>query len=109
MIVPDGDAQPGEKVNLKQLYDLFKNTGSHGLLSLPFLGFLFYFFEDEKRLIHVKHATTELYKNLSCMTLSGGRQLEFQAVSDLVAELSFAIKSFTTQNQKQRNLKLNIS
>ena len=36
------------------------------------------------------------------MTLSGGRQLEFQAVSDLVAELSFVTKSFTTQNQKQR-------
>ena len=38
------------------------------------------------------------------MTLSGGRQLEFQAVSDLVAELSFATKSFTTQHQKQREI-----
>ena len=83
LVVPDGDAQPGEKVNLQQLYNLFKNTGSHGLLSLPFLGLLFYFFEDGKKLIHVKHATTELYKNLSYITLSGGRQLEFQVVSDL--------------------------
>ena len=34
LVVPDGDAKPGEnKVNTKQLYDLFKNTGSHGLVS----------------------------------------------------------------------------
>ena len=39
LVVPDGDAQPGEnKINMKQLYDLFKNTNSHGLVSLPFLG-----------------------------------------------------------------------
>ena len=38
------------------------------------------------------------------MTLSGGRQLEFQVASDLVAELPFAIKSFTTKNQKQREI-----
>ena len=65
---------------------------------------MFYFSEDEKKLIHVKNTTTELYKNLSYMTLSGGRQLELQVVSDLVAELPFAIKSFTTQNQKQREI-----
>ena len=30
LVVPDGDAQPGEnKINMKQLYDLFKNTYSH--------------------------------------------------------------------------------
>ena len=45
LVVPDGDAQPGEnKVNMKQVYDLFKNTGSHGLVSLPFLGLLLHFF-----------------------------------------------------------------
>ena len=38
LIVPDGDAQPEEKINMKQLYDLFKNTSSHGIVSLPFLG-----------------------------------------------------------------------
>lgn len=37
LIVPDGDAPPGEdKINLKQLYNLFKHTKSHGLVSLPF-------------------------------------------------------------------------
>ena len=53
LIVPDGDAQPEEKINMKQLYDLFKNTGSHGVVSLPFLGLLFYFFESEKDLVYL--------------------------------------------------------
>ena len=91
---------------MKQLYDLFKNTGSHGVVSLPFLGLLFHFFESEKDLVYVKHATTELYRNLSYMTLSGRRQLEIQAVSDLIGQLSFAIKSFTVQTKRNRKRKL---
>ena len=49
LVVPDGDAQPREnKVNMKQLYDLFKNTDSHGLVSLPFLGLLLIFLKVRK-------------------------------------------------------------
>ena len=41
LVVPDGDAAPGEnKINMKQLYDLFKNSNSHGIVSLPFLGLI---------------------------------------------------------------------
>ena len=55
LVVSDGDAQPGEnKVNMKQLYDLFKNTGSHGLVSLPFLGLLLHFFESSQDLKFIK-------------------------------------------------------
>ena len=61
LVVPDSDAQPEEKINLKQLYYMFKNTNSHGIVSLPFLGLFFDYFHDENR--------TELYKNLSYMTL----------------------------------------
>ena len=83
LVVPDGDAsENSSKVNKKSLYDLFKNTKSHGLVSLPFLGLLLHFFESEKDLFLIKNATTELYKNLSYMTLSGARNLEFEAVSD---------------------------
>ena len=39
LVVPDGDAPPDEKVNMRQLYDLYKNTKSHGIVSLPFLDF----------------------------------------------------------------------
>ena len=63
LVVPDGDAPPSEKINLKHLYDLFKNTQSHAVVSVPFLGLLFHYFHDEQQLGFVKHAITELHKN----------------------------------------------
>ena len=105
LIVPDEEAQPGEnKINMKQLYDLFKNTDSHRLVFLPFLGLLLHFFESSQDLQYIQDATTELYKNLSYMTLSGARNLEFDAVSDFIARLSFIIKGNTVINLKQRQI-----
>ena len=105
LVVPDGDAQPGEnKVNMKQLHDLFKNTGSHGLVSLPYLGLLLHFFESSQDLKFIKNATTELYKNLSYMSLSGARNFEFDAVSDSIAHLSFTIKGNTIENKKRKEI-----
>ena len=110
LVVPDGDAsENSNKVSMKSLYDLFKNTKSHGLVSLPFLGLLLHFFESEKDLYLIKNATTELYKNLSYMTLSGARNLEFEAVSDFIARLSVTIKGNTSQNinnTKNENISL---
>ena len=66
LVVSDGDtSENSNKVNMKNLYDLSKNTKSHGLVSLPFLGLLLHFFESENDLYLIKNATTELYKNLS--------------------------------------------
>ena len=105
LVVPDGDAQPGEnKVNMKQLCDLFKNTGSHGLVSLPFLALLLHFFESSQDLKFIKDATTELYKNLSYMSLSGTRNFEFDAVCDSIAHLSFIIKENTIENKKRKEI-----
>ena len=105
LVVPDGEAQPGEnKISMKQLYDLFNNTGSHGLVSLPFLGLLLYFFESSQDLKFIKDATTELHKNLSYMSLSGARKFEFDAVSDFIAHLSFIIKGNTIENKKMREI-----
>ena len=69
LVVPDSDAQPEEKINLKQLYNMFKNTNSHSIVSLPFLGLFFTIFMMKKVCILSKKATTELYKNLSYMIL----------------------------------------
>ena len=107
LIVPDSDAaDPSQKINLKHLYDLFKNTNSHGVVSVPFPGLLFHYFHDEHKLGLVKYATTELYKNLSYTTLSGARPLDFQAISNLIGELSFSIKSFTVQNERQKEIQM---
>ena len=100
LVVPDGEAPLSEnKINMKQLYDWFKNTGSHGLVSLPFLGLLLHFFKDSD-LRFIKNAITELYKNLSYMSLSRARDFEFNAVSDLIAHLSFLIQKRYPRKQK---------
>ena len=92
LVVPDGDAPPGEsKINMKQLYDLFKNTNSRGIVPLPFLGLIQYYLEKNDHAL-IRNATTELYSNLSYMTLSGARDFQFDAVSDLIAHVSFLLK-----------------
>ena len=89
-----------EKINLKNLYKTFKDTKFHGLVSIQFLYVLGKFFGLD---IPVpKNAITELYKNLSYKTLSGARNLEFSAVSDLILEISFQIKRSTLLNKKRK-------
>ena len=88
LIVPDGEMLEGkEKINLKRLYEMFKDTNSHRLVSLQFLSALGIFSEADKSV--PKSAITELYKNLSYKTSSGARYLDFQAVSDLILEVNF--------------------
>ena len=61
LVIPDGDPPPGEKrVNMKSLYDMFKHTNSHGLVSLPFLGILQYYLEKNDFSM-IQDALTELY------------------------------------------------
>ena len=103
LVVPDGDAPPDEKVNMRQLYDLYKNTKSHGLVSLPFLGLLQYYLEENDQSL-IKNAISELYYNLGYETLSGARNFNFDAVSDLTARLSFLLKHATLGNRKMREI-----
>ena len=103
LVVPDGYAPLEEKLNMRHLYDLFKNTNSHGIVSLPFLGLIqFYLEENDHKLI--KNAISELYYNLSYMTLSGARDFRFDAISDLAVRLSFLLKHATLGNQKMREI-----
>ena len=70
IIVPDGDVPEGEeKINFKNLYEMFRYTKSHGLVSIQFLGALSIFFGVDST--QIKNSITELYKNLSYTTLSG--------------------------------------
>ena len=103
LVAQDGDAPPGEKLNKKHLYDLFKNTKSHGIVSLPFHGLIQYYLEENDHSL-IKSATTELYYNLSYMTLSGARDFKFDAVSDLTARLSILLKHANLRNKKMREI-----
>ena len=86
LVVPDSDAQPEEKINLKQLYDMFTNTNSHGIVSLPFLGLFLTIFMMKTEQNYIKTYLTWHY------------------VSDLVARLSFSIKSYISLNEKQAKI-----
>ena len=101
LIVPDGEVPEGrEKINLKQLYEMFKDTNSHGLVSLKFLCADGIFFGVDKSI--TESAITELYKSLSYETLNGARDLDFQAVFDLILEVNFQIKHSTLLNRKRK-------
>ena len=102
LIVPDGDAPAGEnKVNMKSLSDMFRHTYQHGLVSLLFLGVIHYYFDATDQQL-IKNALTELYGNLSYITLSGARDFEFGNISNLTARISFLIKSASRQNIRNR-------
>ena len=103
LVVPDGDAPPEEKLNMRHFYDLFKNTNSHEIVSLPFLGLIQYYLEENDHSL-IKNTTTELYYNLSYMTLSGGRDFRFDDISELTARLSILLKHVTLGNNKLREI-----
>ena len=98
LVILDGDPPPGEdKVNMKILYEMFKHTNSHGLVSLTFLGLIQYYLEKNNHSL-TKNALAELYSNLSYTTLSGAREFRFEVMSDLTAKLSFLFKKVTLTN-----------
>ena len=95
IIVPDGDVPEGEeKINFKNLYEMFRYTKSHGLVSIQFLGALSIFFGVDST--QIKNSITELYKNLSYTTLSGADN--FISIN----VLSFSIKKITPANRDRK-------
>ena len=50
----------------------------------------------------IKKALTELYGNLSYITLSGARNFDFTALSDLIAKISYLLKAATRSNIYER-------
>ena len=103
LVVPDGNAPPEEKLNMRHLHDLFKNTNSHGIVSLSFLGLIQFHLEENDHTL-IKNAISELYDNLSYVTLSGARDFKFEAISDLTARLSVLLKHATLGNEKLREI-----
>ena len=74
---------------------MFRRTNYHGLVSLPFLGVLQYYFEKNDFAL-IKKSLTELYQILSY--LSGARVFDFTAISDLIAKISFLLKAASYSN-----------
>ena len=94
LVVPDSETPNGkEKINLKNLHEMFKD-------SPQFLGALGIFFG--LNISVPKNTITELYKNLSYETLSGTKDFTFGSVSDLISGLSFKIKESTLSNRDRQ-------
>ena len=105
LIVPDEEVpERTEKINLKILYEMLKDTSSHGLVSIQFLAAIGIFFGLD--ISTPKNAATELYRNLSYESLSGVGDNEFQAISDLVGDMSFQIKNSTLQKKGETRQKM---
>ena len=72
LVIPDEETPEGsKKVSLKDLYEMFQSTKSHGFVTLQFLCALDIFFGGNISLS--KNALTEFYYNFSYETLSGSR------------------------------------
>ena len=91
LLVSDGEMpEESEKISLKSLYEMLKDTKSHGIVSVQFLSALNLFFD--RNIQTSKDVMTELYKILSFKTLSGEQQTEFENISDLSAHINFKVE-----------------
>ena len=88
---------------MRQLYNLYKNTKSHGLVSLPFLGLIQYYLKENDQSL-IKNAISELYYNVSFEVLSWAGNFNFTAVSDLTARLSVILKQAELRNLELREI-----
>lgn len=95
---PDGS----EKISIKTLYEMLKDTKPHGLVSLQFLSLLNIYFGGDTS--QSKDTITELHKNLSLRALSGGQQIEFEKVPDLTAHINFKMKHSALSNLDDQDL-----
>ena len=86
---------------------MFKDTESHGLVSVQFLSTLNLFFGGDIQLS--KDTITELHKNFSLETLSHERQTEFEKISGLTAHINFKMKHsiLTKVNDQDKAIKTN--
>ena len=101
LLVPDGETTEGpEKISLKSLYEMFKDTKSQGLVSRQFLSALNLFFA--RNIQTSKDVITELYKILSFKTLSEEQQTEFENISDLSAHIIFKMEHSILLNRENQ-------
>ena len=102
---PDGETPfDSEKISLKSLYEMFKDTKSHGIVSVQLLlalSIFFFFFGGDASL--AKDTMTELYKNLSFETLCRNQNTEFEKVPDLNAHINFTMKHSILSNIDKKN------
>ena len=79
-----------EELNIKKLYEKFRTTNSHALVSSQFLAVLNIFFGSDPELS--RRFLTEFYQNMTVSTLSTDGALTFDAFADLSTSINLALR-----------------
>ena len=89
-----------KKILIKKLYEEFRRTLSHGIISVTFLCALNLSFAGD--LSYPKNALSELYYNLSFQVLSDEYELStsYDATRNLTADISINIENSIRSDQK---------
>ena len=88
----------GEELNIKKLYEKFRTTNSHALVSSQFLAALNIFFGGDPELS--RRFLTEFYQNMTVSTLSTDSAFTFDAFTDLSTSINLSLRH-------QRNKSIN--
>ena len=107
LLVPDGEISPGiqgEKLSLKELFAKFFHTKPCSLVSAAFLAAILLFFVGKESL--EKNVLTESFRNLTVEVLSSDNDsvLEFQALTDLCAEINVTLVNSVFANHEKARL-----
>ena len=88
----------GEELNIKKLYEKFRTTNSHALVSYQFLAALNIFFGGDPELS--RRLLTEFYQNMTVNTLSTDYTFNFDAFTNLSTSINLSVR-------RQRNESIN--
>ena len=80
----------GEELNIKKLYEKFRTTNSHALVSSQFLATLNIFFGSDPELS--RRFLTEFYQNMIVSTLSTDGAFTFDAFTDLSTSINLSLR-----------------
>ena len=80
----------GEELNIKKLYEKFRTTNSHALVSSQFLAVLNIFFGSDPELS--RRFLTEFYQNMTVSTLSSDGAFTFDTFTDLSTSINLSLR-----------------
>ena len=86
----------GEELNIKRLYEKFRMTNSHALVSSQFLAALNIFFDGDPELS--RRFLTEFYQNMTVSTLSTDGAFTFDAFTDLSTSIKLSLRRQRNEN-----------
>ena len=86
----------GEELNIKKLYEKFRTTNSHALVSSQFLAALNIFFGGDPELS--RRFLTEFYQSMTVSSLSTDNAFTFDAFTDLRTFINLLLRTQENKN-----------